>query len=100
VHADHTGGELITRPVIFSGRRLRINYSTSAAGSVSVQIQDPAGCPIEGFGLADMEPLYGDELDAAVAWKGGGDLPSLTGKPVRFRFALKDADLYALRTGE
>ena len=28
---------------------------------------------------------------------GGGDLSSLAGKPVRLRFVMKDADLYAFR---
>ncbi len=69
----------------------------SAAGSVQVELQDAAGKPMPGFTLADMPPLYGDELDAAVAWKSGGDVSSLAGKPVRLRFVLKDADVYALR---
>jgi hypothetical protein len=41
--------------------------------------------------------LYGDELDAAVSWK-GGELATLAGQPVRLRFVLKDADLFALRS--
>jgi len=44
-----------------------------------------------------MEPLFGDELDAAIPWKGGRDLLGLAGEPVRFRFELRDADLFAMR---
>jgi hypothetical protein len=76
-----------------------LNYSTSAVGSVQVEIQDENGIPIEGFSMDDMEPLFGDELDAPIAWKGGGDLSALIGKPVRLRFCLKDADVFAFRTG-
>ena len=41
-----------------------------------------------------------DELDAPVSWTEGGDISALAGKPVRLRFALKDADVFALRTGD
>ena len=98
-HAGAAGGEFTTRPVTFTGRNLILNYATSAAGAVQVEVQDEQGKPIEGRTLADMPPLFGDELDAVVSWKSGSDLASLTGKPVRFRFVLKDADLFALRTG-
>jgi hypothetical protein len=98
VHAGAAGGEFVTRPLTFTGRRLILNYATSAAGSVQVEIQDEQGRPVPGFALADMAPLFGDELDAPVAWKSGGDLSALIGKTVRFRFVLKDADLYALQT--
>ena len=97
VHARAKQGEFTTRPVTFDGSRLVLNYSTSAAGSVQVELQDEQGQPLPGFALADMLPLYGDELDAAIAWKSGGDLSKLKGRPVRVRVALQDADLYALR---
>jgi hypothetical protein len=85
--------------VTFAGKNLILNYATSAAGSIQVEVQDAQGKPIEGRRLADMPALFGDELDAVVSWKSGSDLSSLIGKPVRFRFVLKDADLFALRTG-
>jgi hypothetical protein len=91
------GGEFTTRPVTFDGNRLVLNYATSGAGSVQVELQDEAGQPLSGFALADMPPLFGDELDAVVEWKSGADLSPLAGKPVRLRFVLTDADVYALR---
>ncbi len=100
VHARARQGEFTTRPVTFDGSRLALNYSTSAAGSVQVELQDEQGQPLRGFALADMLPLYGDELDAAIAWKSGGDLSKLKGQTVRLRVALKDADLFALTVFE
>ena len=88
---------MVTQPLIFSGSRLRLNYSTSAAGSVRVELQEESGAALAGFTLDDMDPMYGDELDEAVSWKGGADLSALQGKPVRLRVALKDADLFAFR---
>jgi len=98
LHAGYGGGEALTRPFVFGGAELRVNFSTSAAGSVLLELQDAAGKPLDGFALADMEPMYGDELDRAVQWQGGGDLSPLIGRPVRLRVALKDADVFALRT--
>jgi len=98
-HASAAGGEFTTRPVTFTGKNLILNYATSAAGAIQVEVQDAHGKPIEGRSLADMPVLFGDELDAVASWKSGSDLSSLIGKPVRFRFVMKDADLFALRTG-
>lgn len=97
MHAGAKGGEFMTRPFRFSGKQLLLNYSTSATGSVQVEIQDEKGSPIAGHALEDMPELYGDEFDASAAWKKGGDVSALSGKTVRLRIALRDADLYAFR---
>jgi hypothetical protein len=97
MNAGARGGEFTTRPLTFEGGRLVLNYATSAAGSMQVELQDEAGRPLPGFALADSVPLFGDELGAIVRWKSTGDVSSLRGKPVRLRFVLKDADLFALR---
>jgi hypothetical protein len=91
------GGELVTKPLTFEGRQLVLNFSTSAAGSIRVEIQDADGKPVEGRALADCPEVFGDTLERVVGWKAGNDLGSLAGKPVRLRFALKDVDLYSIR---
>ena len=53
--------------------------------------------PCPGFALEDSAEIYGDEVEHAVAWKGGSDLAPLGGRPVRLRFVMKDADLYSIR---
>lgn len=78
---------------------LRVNFSTSAAGSIRCEIQDADGQPIPGFTLDDCDELYGDSLDHAIRWHGVSELKSLVGKPIRLCFELKDADLFALRFG-
>jgi hypothetical protein len=88
---------MITKPLIFAVSALRLNYSTSASGSIAVEIQDAEGTPVDGFGLSDMTPFYGDALDEAVIWRGGGDLSKLDATPVRFRFVIADADLFSFR---
>ena len=97
VHAGAGSGEMLTRPLVFQGRDLVINFSTSAAGTVLIEVQDEQGVPVEGFGLTECQEIYGDEIEHSVAWKSGPSLGKLAGKPVRLRFLLKDADLYSLR---
>lgn len=97
VNALYTGGEFVTKPLIFDGKKLVINYSTSAAGSVYIEIQDKDGKPIPGFTLDDCPEIYGDEIEKVVSWKTSSDLSSLAGKVIKLRFILKDADLYSIR---
>ena len=97
VNAPYAGGEMITKPLKFSGNRLEINYSTSAAGGLRVEIQDSGGKPIPGFSLAECPEIIGDEIARDVSWEGGGDLGRLAGTAVRLRFVMKDADLYSIR---
>jgi len=94
--APLSGGELVTTPLIARGNQLSLNLSTSAAGSVRVEIQDPSGVPIPGFSLEESHELYGDSLDLAAAWKGRQtDVSAVSGKPIRLRFAVRDADLFS-----
>ncbi|MBN1125941.1 MAG: hypothetical protein JXA82_13110 [Sedimentisphaerales bacterium] len=95
LRAGFSGGRVITKPLLFEGDTLRINFSTSAAGSVQVEIQDTDGNAIPGHSLADCPEIYGDDIEKAVAWNSGSDVRALAGKPVRLHFVLRDADLFA-----
>ncbi len=97
VHASFRGGELVTKPFRFSGSKLEVNFETSAAGGLRVEIQDENGKPVPGFGLAECPETIGNEIEHVVAWSGGKNLATLAGKTVRLRFALRDAELYSLR---
>lgn len=97
IHGSFTGGEVSTRPLVFNGRELILNYSTSAAGSIRVEITDGDGRPIPGFELGRCPEIYGDEIEYPVKWESDPDLGELTGRTVRLRFELKDADLFSFR---
>ncbi len=97
INASMRGGELITKPLTFIGKKLTMNFATSAAGGVKVEIQDANGKAMPGFALSDCEEHFGDALERTVVWKSGTDVSSLAGKAVRLRFALKDADLYSIK---
>lgn len=97
INAPFAGGEMVTKPLLFSGRELVINYSTGAAGSVRVEIQNTDGQPVPGFSQEESREIFGDEIERVVQWQSGSDVNKLAGLPVRLRFIMKDADLYSLR---
>src|SRR5439155_22769832 len=68
VHAPFAGGELLTRPLRFTGKELHINYATSAAGGLRLEIQDAAGKKLPGFGLEDCPAIVGDAIEHVVGW--------------------------------
>lgn len=97
VNAPLSGGQFITKPLRFKGNALVLNVSTSAAGSVLVEIQDASASPIQGFGLGDCVEIIGDTISHTVQWQNATDVSRLCGQPVRLRFVMKDADLYSFR---
>ena len=100
LHAPYQGGIFVSKPLTFSGNRLSLNFSTSAAGGLFVQLEQLDGTPLSGFALEDCKEVIGDEIARDVLWKNGTDVSSLAGKPVRIRIAMKDADLYSLKFEE
>lgn len=96
-HAGSKQGELLTRPIVFSGNSLEVNLSTSAAGNLRVELQEADGTPIPGFALEVCPPIYADEIERTVHWRTDADLSTLAGRPIRLRFVLAECDLYSFR---
>ena len=88
---------MTTKLLKFTGKELEINYSTAAAGSLKVEIQDEQGRAVSGFSLSDATEIVGDQIERVVTWKQKSDVSQLAGKPVRLRFVMKDAELFSLR---
>lgn len=97
LRAPYEGGEFVTKPLTFSGNRLLLNFSTSAAGGIKTAILEADGGQIAGYGFADNVETIGNEIECVVRWKNGNDVGKLAGKTVRLHFKMKDADLFALR---
>lgn len=100
MHVGADVGEMVTQPLRFNGKELVVNFSTSAGGSVRVEVQDESGQPMSDFTAADSLSLVGDKIDQPVSWKKGTDVSSLVGKPVRLRFIMQEADLFAIQFRE
>jgi hypothetical protein len=71
-----------------------LNFATSAVGHVYVSILDDAGAEIPGY---QSHEVFGDSLDRPVVFANGPDVSALAGRPVRLKFTLRDADLYAFQ---
>ncbi len=97
LQAGFKEGDIITKPFVFKGKELEINYATSAAGFVRVEILDAKGKSIPGYTFNDCREIIGNEIKRIVSWNGKEDVCALEGKPVRLKIYMKDADLYALK---
>ena len=97
VRAPHSGGEFMTKPLIFYGAELDLNYSTSAAGSMRVEIRDEDNRPIPGYTLREATDSFGNKIAGRARWKNGTDVSQLAGKTVRLRFVMRDADLFSIK---
>ena len=97
LHCSYAGGHMITKPLVFKGRELSLNFSTSAAGGVKVGIEEVDGNAIPGFSVEDCQMQIGNEIDRKVTWKSGTDVSAVSGKPVRLRFSMKDADVFSFQ---
>ena len=84
------------------GQEMRLNYRTEPGGSIKVELIKPPGTPpkeveaVDGFSLAEAEPLEGDELAAVVRWKDNGDLSALEGQLLSVRLHLNKAKVYSI----
>ncbi|MDA0335311.1 MAG: hypothetical protein O2782_09120 [bacterium] len=82
VHATHGGGELLSKPLLFTGQELEPNFATSAAGSLRVGIRDGANRPIPGYSLREAVDVPGNRIAGRAEWKSGTNVGSLAGQLV------------------
>jgi hypothetical protein len=97
VHAPYAGGDLLTKAFRFDGSRLEINYESSAAGEIRLELQTEDGSVIPGFSAENCHPIFGNEISRDVSWSGEPDLEALAGQTVQMRVVMMDADLYSFR---
>jgi hypothetical protein len=89
--APYAGARVVSRPFIFAGDQLSINFATSAAGSVRITLASAAG-------ERRSCELFGDSIDRVVPFA-EGDLAPLAGQPTTLTIEMCDADVYSFRFG-
>lgn len=97
LQAGFQEGTLVTKPFTFTGKELEINYSTSAAGYVKIELLDAKGKPIPGYTVTDAREIIGNEIKRIVSWKENTDVSELAGKTVKMKVYLKDANFYSFK---
>jgi hypothetical protein len=90
--AGPDGGTLTTRPVAFTGNHLFVN-AACPDGELRAEILDADGRPVAPFTRENCAAFTGDKTCKRLTWTGGDACPN--GKPVRFRFHLRNGSLYA-----
>lgn len=93
-------GRFATMPLIFTGRRLRLNVRTRRAGEIRVEVgtSRPDGgfdTVLPGHSFADCRPIVGDSSDHVVGWRDGDDLGHGKSQALTFRFQLRAAQLFS-----
>ena len=88
--ADFAGGEILTKPLIFDGSSLSLNFATSAMSALRIRFCDLDGNDLGGY---DSGTLFGNSVDRPVEFE--KPLADLAGKPVRMKLELWDCDLYS-----
>lgn len=89
-HGAYRPQTLVTKPLVFAGDRMLLNFATSARGSVTVTVRSADGKAIV------SEPFFGDKVDREVLFK-GGTLAAFAGRTATVEFVLSDADVYSFR---
>jgi hypothetical protein len=87
-----TPGTLTTRPVRFNGSNLFVNADVT--GVLRAEVLDVNGRPIEGFTIDRSARIIGNGTRMPLHWR-DVSLAKLAGTPVRFRFTLDRARLFA-----
>ena len=92
----HAGGEevetIVTKPFVFEGDDLFINFETSAKGFLYIALTADDGTVIKSC------ETFGDSLDRRVRFERGTPI-DLRGNEVTMKIELLDADIYSFRFG-
>jgi hypothetical protein len=84
------GAEVLTKPLTISGDEMSLNFATSAAGGIKVFICDEDGSELEGY---ESYTVFGNSTERPVTF--AKPLAELSGKTIRLKFKMKDADIYS-----
>jgi hypothetical protein len=91
-------GTLTTRTVRFTGKHLFVN-ADAKGGELTAEVLDERGNVVAGLSRKDCVVVRADKTRQAVTWK-DGKLDRVAGKPVKLRFHLKKAKLFAFWTSK
>ncbi len=93
--AQCEGGSVTTAPLLLEGKTLHLN-ACARPGTVTIEVCDLDGNPMEGFRCSDCIPLtMADRTDHAVVWRKNNNLKALADRAVRLRFYVQGAKLYS-----
>jgi hypothetical protein len=82
---------LVTKPLLYEGDGLHLNFETAVPGYIYVSVLDE-----EGNALSEESfEVFGNTVDRRVTVKGG--FAATAGRPVRLCFRMREAKLYSFQ---
>jgi hypothetical protein len=90
--APYAPKTLKTKPFLFDGSVLSLNFRTSARGGIILRILDEYSHPIEGYTTCE---LFGDSVERIVDFD--KELSLLCGRKVIFEFTMSDAEIFSMK---
>lgn len=94
MYAGGSERRIITKPFVYSGDTLWVNFATSARGWMYFTLIDQDG------GRYESEETFGNTIDRRVHFADEDAVKKLSGKPVTLEVRMIDADLYSFRFAE
>ena len=88
-------GTVVTRPLSFRGRTLRVNANIASDGWLKAELRSTAGEPVGHFRLDQSDSVTGDVMAALVTWGKRKEIERSVDEPRRVVFKLKKAKLYS-----
>ena len=93
--AGEEPGTVVTRPLSFEGRSLFVNADTAAGGSIAAEVLHADHERVNGFSAAECNCVVTDGVRSRITWAARSELPEAIEVPLRIRFTLQRASLYA-----
>lgn len=91
-HATYKPQTVMTKPFIFKGENLKLNFRASAIGYVKIKVLDENYNEIKGF---DTCEIFGDKVDRIIDFE-NGQISTLQEKPIRLEFTMSDAEIFSM----
>lgn len=91
LHAGAKEKTVVTKPFIYEGNTLTVNFSTSAFGGMYFSLIAEDGTRFDG------PEIFGDSVDRPVHFDNEEAVKELSGKPVTLEVRMRDADLYSIK---
>ena len=92
-HADYEKKVLVTKPFVFEGNTLTLNFKTSGRGYIYVRVLDYYGKPLDGYSSYE---IFGDAYDRPVIFADEAGLEKIQRMPIRLEFTMSEADIYSM----
>ncbi len=89
LNAPYAGATVTTKPFLFDGKGIALNFSTSARGYLYVTLTAADGT------IAKSCEIFGDSCDRIIDFD--IDLAAFAGKETVMEIKMRDADLYAVK---